>query len=164
MPILPYILRKEQRFGTKLSRIRLIITLFTISQHSQLPSSYKFGPFVSLQLILRSGCADHNYYYEKYIESTKRLIYFIIENNVAPSYPRQIYCFNLSSLNMRHWYCFDDFSGSWYHNIYRREIAYIILLTCIWSKIIWTKSLICAFETKPQFYLNLMNSLSQNLF
>jgi hypothetical protein len=96
MPILPYILRKEQRFGTKLSRIRLIITLFAILRHHP----------VVLQILTLPFFSDPYRYpdvpitiinYETCIESTKRLIYFIIENNVTPlSSPWQIYHFNLS--------------------------------------------------------------------
>lgn len=117
MPILPYILRKEQRFGTKLSRIRLIITLFVTSRHSRSPSFCKFCPLsVSPQFILvslTSRCAD--YYYEKCIEFTKRLIYFITENIVTPSHPRQIYCFDLFFVKHSIMDCINNFFSA-YHN------------------------------------------------
>lgn len=126
MPILPYILRKEQRFGTKLSRIRLIVTLFATALLTPSRPIILQVLILLLQLILRSGCAHHDYYYyEKCIEFTKRLIYFTIENNVTHSHPRQVYCFNLSSLNLRHGIVLTKgrFFSAAYHDI--------ILLTCI---------------------------------
>lgn len=126
MPILPYILRKEQRFGTKFSRIRLIITLFATSWHSQPPiTSRKFWPF---RFSLVDSCFLRpdmliTVTIIKCIESTKRLIYFITKNNVPPSHLRQICCFNLSLLNIIYIRCcFNDFSLV-YHDI--------ILFTCI---------------------------------
>jgi len=93
----------------------------------------------------------------KCIESIKRLIYFIIKNNVAPSHLRQICCFNLSLLNMR--CCFDDFSLTY------RDI---ILFTCISIEnhlhVNEASKFICAFEQLNFIKFNEFSFFSQNLF
>jgi len=93
----------------------------------------------------------------KCIESIKRLIYFITKNNVAPSHPRQIYCFNLSLLNMR--YCFNDFS-----------LAYrdIILFTCVLIEnhlhVNEALKFICAFKRLNFIKFNEFSFFSRNFF